>query len=451
MKRVLRYFFFMALFLSLGNTLCLAADVCRSAAAEALREYATSLYKKGDFEDARHEFNKCLMIEPECSACMPKAAAVPKAGPVAVMEAQAMNECFTFIFDGTKSYDPDGKIVSYEWNFGDGARGSGPTVTHTYKKSGRYTVTLTVTDDSSLECNKATVTEELIVTGAPEITIEVPASTCPGTEVLFNAKAKSESASASNLKVTWDFGDGTTAEGTSVSHVYTKGGLYTVKVEVRDMVAFSGCDRSSAEATIKVNTPPVARAGEDVIVCFPADKQQLEVRFDGTSSYDADADTLSYLWDFGDGVTSNLVKPVHVYRKSGKYTVTLTVTDSSKSVCNTSKDTLQVVLNHPPVADAGPNRACCVNTAVVFDASGSYDPDGDELLYLWDLGDGTTKEGKQITYSYAKPGEYKVTLTVKDKFSTGAGCDTATAGFIAKVEQVPVAIMQIKPYRQSEK
>jgi len=50
-------------------------------------------------------------------------------------------------FDGTGSSDPDGTITLYEWDFGDGATGSGPTPTHSYTANGLYTVTLCVTDD----------------------------------------------------------------------------------------------------------------------------------------------------------------------------------------------------------------------------------------------------------------------------------------------------------------
>lgn len=50
-------------------------------------------------------------------------------------------------FDGSGSSDPDGKIVSFAWNFGDGTTGSGAKVNHTFSKKGTFTVTLTVTDD----------------------------------------------------------------------------------------------------------------------------------------------------------------------------------------------------------------------------------------------------------------------------------------------------------------
>lgn len=51
---------------------------------------------------------------------------------------------------GDRSSDPDGEIVKYHWNFGDGSTASEANVTHTYDKAGRYTVTLTVTDNAGL-------------------------------------------------------------------------------------------------------------------------------------------------------------------------------------------------------------------------------------------------------------------------------------------------------------
>jgi len=50
-------------------------------------------------------------------------------------------------FDASGSYDPDGAIVSYSWSFGDGQSGDGVTITHAYRSSGSYLVTLTVVDD----------------------------------------------------------------------------------------------------------------------------------------------------------------------------------------------------------------------------------------------------------------------------------------------------------------
>jgi subtilisin len=73
-------------------------------------------------------------------------------------------------FDGSASSDPDGSIVSYIWNFGDGNTGSGVTTSHTFATAGSYFVTLTVTDN-----NDATDadTQSVTVNEAPTITMHV--------------------------------------------------------------------------------------------------------------------------------------------------------------------------------------------------------------------------------------------------------------------------------------
>lgn len=53
----------------------------------------------------------------------------------------------TVLFDATKSTDPDGAIVSYDWNFGDGSYGSGQVITHTFTDRGEYAVELRVSDN----------------------------------------------------------------------------------------------------------------------------------------------------------------------------------------------------------------------------------------------------------------------------------------------------------------
>jgi PKD repeat protein len=62
-------------------------------------------------------------------------------------------------FDGTGSSDPDGTIVSYEWDFGDGSSGTGATPTHSYALAGPYVAQLCVTDeDSARSCCETDVT-----------------------------------------------------------------------------------------------------------------------------------------------------------------------------------------------------------------------------------------------------------------------------------------------------
>jgi PKD repeat protein/uncharacterized protein YgiM (DUF1202 family) len=83
-------------------------------------------------------------------------------------------------FDGSSSSDPDGTIVSYGWDFGDGATGSGVNVSHSYAAAGNYNVTLTVTDDGGLSDTSTytlLVQEERRPTPSPKAPSPTPVNT----------------------------------------------------------------------------------------------------------------------------------------------------------------------------------------------------------------------------------------------------------------------------------
>lgn len=74
--------------------------------------------------------------------------------------------------------------------------------------------------------------------------------------------------------------------------------------------------------------------------------------------------------------------------------------------------------NHPPTADASAGEPYhgIINQPINFNATRSYDRDGRIISYTWTFGDGTTGDGIIVTHSYAIPGDYPVTLTVKDNW-----------------------------------
>ena len=144
---------------------------------------------------------------------------------------------------------------------------------------------------------------------------------------------------------TWDFGDGSEIkDGAIVKHTYTKGGVYTATVTVDDKKG-THCSVDSASVNVKVNTPPLANAGENLVCCI--DKTSV---FNASSSSDPDGDKLSYTWDFGDGSTAEGAETTHVYTKSGTYTVTLTVNDNQGTACSISKSSFVAHVSESPVA-----------------------------------------------------------------------------------------------------
>jgi PKD repeat protein len=229
------------------------------------------------------------------------------------------------------------------------------------------------------------------------------------------------------IKYKWDFGDGNVTnwgDKSNFYHSYAKAGSYNASISVYDGLFFD-----KDYCIVKISYPPIPDAGPDQNVTT-----EETVYLSGIGSYDPDDDPLKYFWYFGDGTysdqdqdgipdyTENVSAPVnitHSYTEEGNYTVELTITDGFYEVYDTCiihvLDPQQI--NNPPVADAGPDQNAIVNETVYFDGSGSYDPDGDPLLYNWDFGDGDSTNWQSYpntTHTYYAKGDYNVTLSVLD-------------------------------------
>lgn len=79
------------------------------------------------------------------------------AAPIAVAGGDQQVEIHQEVhLDASGSHDPDGGIVAYDWDLGDGTKATGMQVRHRYRKSGTFPVVLTVRDMTSLANNSAT-------------------------------------------------------------------------------------------------------------------------------------------------------------------------------------------------------------------------------------------------------------------------------------------------------
>lgn len=142
----------------------------------------------------------------------------------------------TLSFSGADSTDPDGHIVSYVWDFGDGTTGSGVNVTHSYSMAGSYKVTLTVTDNGGSgdsATHTVQINEPTSKNQPPKAVIRGPTSGLVGETLSFSGSDSTDS-DGRIVSYAWDFGDGTTGSGVNVTHVYTTAGSYQVTLTVTD-------------------------------------------------------------------------------------------------------------------------------------------------------------------------------------------------------------------------
>ena len=189
----------------------------------------------------------------------------------------------------------------------------------------------------------------------------------------------------------------------------------------------------------KPNNAPVANANGPYV-----EIEDISLTFDGSGSFDADGDALTYSWDFGDGSTGIGINPSHAYKAGGTYTVTLIVNDGKiDSVPSITTATITEV-NDAPVANAGPDKTAFVNGIITFNGSGSYDIDGNINSYDWDFGDGATGTGVTTTHAYSSSGNYIATLTVTDN-AGATGSDTLLVIVTEQTMKVTITKHTVKP------
>lgn len=284
--------------------------------------------------------------------------------------------------------------TGYTWDFGDGNTSTSPNPTYTYTTNGTFTVTLGVANSNGC-INSQTLSNQVSV-GALQADFEIDSTRgCTPLTVHFTNQ------STSNVPIIsyyWSFGDGTFSNGQNPTHVYNTPGQFTPTLVVQNA---DGCvDSISYPGTIDV--------GLSIIPTFTASPlvqcvNQLVTFTDLTQGVPG---TAVYLWDFGDGQTSNLVDPDHFYSDTGTYDITLTITNQG---CRGDTIKLDYILIVVPKADFYFDFDCANPTTVAFqDSSQGAD------TWLWEFGDGSTDNVQNPTHTYATQGNYTVTLIVSN-------------------------------------
>ena len=320
--------------------------------------------------------------------------------PNADFSASTVNTCPGTDVQFTDNSTGPFPIVNWRWNFGDGSPVSNQqNPVHAYTNSGNYTVTLIVSDGINCSDTLIRTTYVNVYAGPTADFTYSPPSGCMPLQVQFNDA--STAGTASIVSWLWDFGDGTTSVSTNPSHNYPTVGSYTVSLTTTDA---NGCSDVDSATVQVLQTPTVNFVADQPLGCAP---QTINFADQSTSPYTK----TSWLWDFGDGTTSNLSGPSHTYANDGVYSVKLVVTDQYG--CKDSLTRVNYIRLSHPVADFSWDQAMvCPNEPVGISFTDNSTPDTTLVSWLWDFGDGSTSTLQNPSHSYSSSGTYTVSLTV---------------------------------------
>lgn len=314
-------------------------------------------------------------------------------GPVANFDAEPRIGTTPFVVQFTdKSI---GHPTSWSWDFGDGTGSTKQNPSHTYWVGGRYTVTLT----ASNEYGSSDKTKSEFIIAVPPLKskfIAYPDTGKAPLTVTFTDKSTGDPEAWS-----WDFGDGQTSTEQNPVHTFTSGGTYDVVLKVT-----KGEESDSSTGIINVGGVPVTD--------FVADKTSVNT-YEVIKFTDKTKNNPTYWkWNFGDGTESMDKNPQKSYRVKGIYTVTLTTRNNDGKDTEVKKDYINVGM--APIANFISSMTTYQNVpsrnAVRFIDKSENHP----TSWKWDFGDGQTSTEQNPRHVYAGEGSYTVSLTAINAF-----------------------------------
>ncbi len=318
----------------------------------------------------------------------------------------------TYCFGYTASFQNQSvNGTTYLWNFGDpttfGDTSAAYQPTYTYPDTGHYTVTLIVNPYTAC-ADTSQQTFEIFPLLNPSFAS--PAGQCiTGNNFNFSAGGNF----LGNGTFAWTFGIPASPQTSSLQNpsgvTYSQAGTWPVSLTVSE----NGCTETFVDSVEVYPLPEAAFNADSVIGCVPFFMQFSDSSVIGT--------TASYLWDFGDGTTSTLANPWHIYGAVGVYDVSLTITTVAGCV-STSTFTMPGMVTVMPSPIAGfsgsPTSTSVFEPWVTF-----TDQSTNAVEWIYFFGDGTSDTLADPQHTYTDPGEYEVIQVVSNSY----GCtDTAT-------------------------
>lgn len=284
---------------------------------------------------------------------------------------------------------------SYYWNFDYlGSTSLLQNPTFTYPVSGVYNVSLIAQNSNSLYTCRDTIRNLVEVYPKPIVNF-IFDNACLKDTIQFTNLTE-----GNILNYIWNFGDNAFTNIVNPKHKYGVAGNYSVSLIA---VTDNFC-RDTLVKPINVYPSPIVQFEPNIISgCVP-----LIVNFTDNT----DANSLSWLWNFGDGYTSNNQNTSHTYNNIGTYTVSLQV--NTLEGCESTVSYSNLITTYP-IPDAFftylPEFITDTNSLVYF-----YNASIGGNNYTWDFGDNSTDNGFNTSHQYPDSGVFHVTLVVENQY-----------------------------------
>jgi gliding motility-associated-like protein len=321
-------------------------------------------------------------------------------GPKAAFSMSASNTTITlpvYFYNYTNNYNSYN--TAYQWDFGDGSTSTDYYPVHAYNIPGDYTVRLIATNPVTL-CGDTAYQQIKILNFAPAFAFSSSNVTgkCPPVLARFSNN------SFNYTRVSWDFGDGITADNLNYpSHVYENPGKYIITL----FVYGPGGLQATYTDSVMVRQPSATVFTDTTELCV-----------DGKATLTAgSANTKNYLWDFGDGILTTGTDSIasHIYHTAGNYTPAVMVGDANGCAVLTTLNTAIHVHANPIINFSPAQPVVCKGSGLQITASGGS-------VYEWTPATGLNNAN--IASPVASPGsDATYTVLVKDDI----GCKASTS------------------------
>ena len=295
-----------------------------------------------------------------------------------------------------KSKSSAGTISDWLWDFGEGIVSKEKNPSHTYSLPNIYTVSLTASN--SMGCKQTYVWQKYVqVFDTVKADFDYSyTNICQSPAPITFSNHSSSATPISSFN--WIFGDNQTSNDSAPKHTYNNTGTYNVKLIATNN---RGC-----KDTIAKNLT-IGKVGADFTYIKSTACTNSSVTFTNTSS----TIPTTVKWDFGDGFTSTIISPDHVYKIAGKYIVTMTA-DFGSCTSSTKKD---ITIQNRPLAlfEVSKTDVCQVPYKVQFTNNST-----NAISYNWTFGDEKTGTENNPAHTYTSAGFLDVKLVA----SSANGC-----------------------------